>query len=460
MISVAAADIYQKFKKKWRVAAVSISLALVLISVTSTAYLTIGVTRQIDSIKHSHELSRQVDMLPRLAFNMEASRKAYLLTLEEPYLDSYRFSLNSLEETLDVIQSIVKGEVQKEACVAEIRELVGRVDEDVRTTIDLAKTNRLDVALDKIRQDEVAIYLEQLDKAVSFFLNDESERLAERNQRIDRTRAWLTITSMLALLSAVVLLILLFSQLHRSLRRLNEGHQVLRTENEELEQMVRQRTSELRQEQEVAERERRRVEVLLQDSNHRIGNSLAQVSSLLGLQLRQVGSEEARNALNSARARIHTISIAHRRLRLGEDMETTRVDEFLNAVVQDIREASNLDGEIDFKTDFSTQSFYARDVTTIGIILGELVTNALKHAFRNGAHGEVFIRFQPAEDGKFCLTVKDNGRGWNGERNNTGLGALVVEQLSQQYGGEPYYSDKIECGTQVEIKFTSLKPAE
>lgn len=221
-----------------------------------------------------------------------------------------------------------------------------------------------------------------------------------------------------------------------------------------------QRTAELQQEREIAERERHRVEVLLQDSSHRIGNSLAQVSSLLSLQLREVGNEDARNALNSARARIHTISIAHRRLRLGKDLETARVDEFLNAVVQDIREASNVDDKVDFKTDFSSQSFHARDVTTIGIILGELVTNALKHAFINRAKGEVHIRFQPAEDGKFCLTVKDDGTGWDGQKKCSGLGALVVEQLSQQYGGKPHYSDAMKNGTQVEIKFTSLEPAE
>lgn len=460
MTSVLSADIHQQIKRKWRVAAVGISLALVLISAISTVYLTIGVTRQIDDIKHSYELSQQVDMLSHLAINMEASRKGYLLTLEEPYLDSYRSSLHSLDETLDVISSIIKADEQKKARVAEIREFVRRVDENVRYTIDLAKDNRLDAALDRVRHDEVAIFLGQLDKVVSRFLSDESVQLAERNKRIDDTRRLLTVTSMLALLSAAVLVVLLFRRLQRSLRHLNEGHIVLRSENEELEQKVMQRTAELQQEREIAERERHRVEVLLQDSSHRIGNSLAQVSSLLSLQLRQVGNEDARNALNSARARIHTISIAHRRLRLGKDLETARVDEFLNAVVQDIREASNVDDKVDFKTDFSSQSFHARDVTTIGIILGELVTNALKHAFINRAKGEVHISFQPAEDGKFCLTVKDDGTGWDGQKKCSGLGALVVEQLSQQYGGKPHYSEAMKNGTQVEIKFTTLEPAE
>lgn len=455
-----SADIQRKIKKKWRVAAVAISVALVLISATSTVYLAIGVTRQVDGIKHSYELSQQVDMLMRLAFNLEANRRGYLLTLEEPYLDFYQSSLHSLDETLRVIADIVAGDSEKITRVATIKDLIGRIDQDVRDTIDLAKNKRLDAALEKVRQDDAALLLAQLDKAVALFLSDESVQLTERNARIDRTRNWLTMTSMLALLSAVMLALLLFSRLQRSLRRLNEGHMVLRTENEELEQKVQQRTAELQQERVVAERERRRVEVLLQDSNHRIGNSLAQVSSLLGLQLRQIDNDDARQALDSARARIYTISVAHRRLRLGKDLETVRVDEFLNAVVQDIREANDLDGKIDFKTDFSSASFHTRDVTTIGVILGELVTNALKHAFDNRHKGEVYIRFQPEEDGKFCLIVKDDGKGWDGEKKRTGLGALVVEQLSKQYGGKPDYSGKGKNGTQVMIKFTSLEPAE
>ncbi|MGU3576884.1 sensor histidine kinase [Brucellaceae bacterium C25G] len=431
-----------------------------MISATSTVYLTTGVTRQMDDIKNSYELSQQIEMLTMPAFNMEASRKAYLLTLEESYLDSFRSSLRTLQETLSTIESIVKGDVQKEERVKDIHELVDIIGQDIRSTIDLVKDNQLDTALDRVRQDGSAIYLKQLDKAVSVFLSDESVQLAQRNHLIDNTRSWLTLTSVLALLSAMVLVVLLFSRLQKSVRLLNEGQMVLRSENEELEQKVQQRTAELHEERMIAERERSRVEVLLQDSSHRIGNSLAQVSSLISLQLRQIDNEDARNALDSARARIQTIAIAHRRLRLGKDMETARADDFLNAVVQDIKQASNMDGKIEFKTDFSSQSFHARDVTTIGIILGELITNALKHAFNDLSSGEVYMRFQPEKDGKFCLIVKDDGHGWKGDKKCSGLGGLVVEQLSLQLGGKPHYSEMTERGTEVSIKFMNLEQVE
>src|SRR5690606_27952088 len=132
-----------------------------------------------------------------------------------------------------------------------------------------------------------------------------------------------TATSIVALASAVMLSFLLFSRVQRAARVLFEGQSALLSEKELLEQRVSERTAELEKERAIAERERQRVEILLQDSNHRIGNSLATVSSLLGLQLRQTRSEEARSALSAARDRVQTVSTAHRRLRLGEDMEST-----------------------------------------------------------------------------------------------------------------------------------------
>ena len=83
---------------------------------------------------------------------------------------------------------------------------------------------------------------------------------------------------------------------------------------------MRERTLEAEEARRHAERERERVEALLQDTNHRIGNSLATVSSLLGLQLTRTKSDEVRKALEAAQSRVQAIASGHRRLRLGPDL--------------------------------------------------------------------------------------------------------------------------------------------
>ncbi len=223
----------------------------------------------------------------------------------------------------------------------------------------------------------------------------------------------------------------------------------------------------MERERSIAERERKRVEILLQDSNHRIGNSLATVSSLLGLQLRQTRSTEARAALSAARDRVQTVSTAHRRLRLGEDMESTRVDEFLETVIEDIRHAIGEDRKISFQTDLAPLDLKARDVTTIGIILGELITIAIKNAFKGQQEGTISVIFKhDDETGVLVLIVEDNGIGLQHDealstKDQAGLGTLVVEQLCMQFGEKPVYSScEGGAGTRVIVRLSGLKEHE
>ncbi len=116
------------------------------------------------------------------------------------------------------------------------------------------------------------------------------------------------------------------------------------TQNEALELEVAERTRAIEEARARADAERQRVEALLQDANHRIGNSLATVSSLLALQVLRTQSDEVRTALEAARLRVHAIASAHRRLRLGSDFESASADELLRAVLDDI-ETTQVDRE-------------------------------------------------------------------------------------------------------------------
>ncbi|MEI2616628.1 MAG: sensor histidine kinase [Thermomicrobiales bacterium] len=161
------------------------------------------------------------------------------------------------------------------------------------------------------------------------------------------------------------------------------------------------RTAEVEEARERAERERARLETLLQDTNHRIGNSLATVSSLLGLQLARSQSEEVRNALEAAQGRVQAIASGHRRLRLGADLETTNAAEFLDAVVGDLaRIGAGRATASHSISDFEPLVIPARDATTLGIVVSELVTNAIKHAFADGRAGRIWIRLDRGDDGR------------------------------------------------------------
>lgn len=443
------------------------SLSLVLLSALITLFLSYGVNSQVVDISKNFELREQVSRVTRIAYNIEMSRRGYLLTLDDAYLELYQHSIVNIDQTLSDLALLTEGNPQQDARVKKIRALVERAHDDVRTTVNLAKAGKVQEAIEKVRGDEGRLLMDQLSDTVSQFIATEEQELAERNAHIHQMRYWLTATSIVALASAVMLSFLLFSRVQRAARVLFEGQSALLSEKELLEQRVSERTAELEKERAIAERERQRVEILLQDSNHRIGNSLATVSSLLGLQLRQTRSEEARSALSAARDRVQTVSTAHRRLRLGEDMESTRIDEFLETVIEDIRNAIGEDRKISFQTDFAPLDLKARDVTTVGIILGELITNAVKHAFKGRQEGQIAVSFRyDGETGIPALIVEDNGVGWlRGDAENakeqTGLGTLVVEQLCMQFGEKPVYEiSESGSGTRVIVRLSSLAKAK
>ena len=443
------------------------SLSLVLLSALITLFLSYGVNSQVVDISKNFELREQVSRVTRIAYNIEMSRRGYLLTLDDAYLELYQHSIVNIDQTLSDLALLTEGNPQQDARVKKIRALVERAHDDVRTTVNLAKAGKVQEAIEKVRGDEGRLLMDQLSDTVSQFIATEEQELAERNAHIHQMRYWLTATSIVALASAVMLSFLLFSRVQRAARVLFEGQSALLSEKELLEQRVSERTAELEKERAIAERERQRVEILLQDSNHRIGNSLATVSSLLGLQLRQTRSEEARSALSAARDRVQTVSTAHRRLRLGEDMESTRIDEFLETVIEDIRNAIGEDRKITFQTDFAPLDLKARDVTTVGIILGELITNAVKHAFKGRQEGQIAVSFRyDGETGIPALIVEDNGVGWlRGDAENakeqTGLGTLVVEQLCMQFGEKPVYEiSESGSGTRVIVRLSSLAKAK
>ncbi|HUH77807.1 MAG TPA: histidine kinase dimerization/phosphoacceptor domain -containing protein, partial [Devosia sp.] len=79
-----------------------------------------------------------------------------------------------------------------------------------------------------------------------------------------------------------------------------------------------------------------RINTILGNTDHRIGNALATLSSLLALQAQRTPDPEAHEALDAARSRVHAVASAHRRLRLGPDLETANLAELLSGVMEDL----------------------------------------------------------------------------------------------------------------------------
>ena len=441
--------------------AVIISLILILAAAGASLFVVRGVDEQLADVATTYEVRRHARELILAITDAETGQRGYLLTQDARYLVPYEQATGSLDESYEALVGLLAPTPSKQAIITGLRGEIDRKREEMAESIRLARSGQLNEALALLRSDAGQALMEQLRQTIRGFIVEEDTRLVERNRGVERYRQLLVGTILAALAGSATLAYALFTRTQAQVSALARTRRLLQVQNEELEALIRERTAETEEARAHAERERERVETLLQDTNHRIGNSLATVSSLLGLQMTRSKSPEVKSALEAAQSRVHAIASSHRRLRLGADLETANAAEFLEAVLADIQTTQTGADKVVFTAQCDPVIIKARDATTVGIIIGELVTNALKHAFPENGEGHIWVRFTETA-GAITLTVEDDGKGLvvDGEPGDGGLGSMIIRQLAQQFGGSPTYAAREGGGTVVTVALPLLTPPE
>ncbi|WP_338720592.1 CHASE3 domain-containing protein [Devosia sp. XK-2] len=441
--------------------AVWVSLGLVCLAAFAALMLMQGIDRQLNDITKTYAVRNAARELTHALSQAEASQRGFLLTADPQFLEPYREAVSSLDRRVAALMEMTADDSGQAARVASITGDITSKMAEMNRTVELVATRRNAEAQTLTETGMGARLMAEVSKTLEDFIAEEDAKLTSRNAQIDQTRTGLVGALIAALTAAAILAYALLMRSQRQVSALAQRHLGLVSQNEALEAEIAERTRDIEEARAHAERERERVEALLQDTNHRIGNSLATVSSLLALQVMRTQSDDVRNALEAARSRVHAVASAHRRLRLGDDLETASADEFLAAVLEDIAETQIDSGRVLVRSELAPIEVGARDATTLGILVGELVTNALKHAFPGDRRGEILVTLARTEDDVPALSVKDNGVGIapDGEMGETGLGSVIVRQLSSQFGGEPEYRAVESGGLEVTVLLPELGSA-
>lgn len=184
----------------------------------------------------------------------------------------------------------------------------------------------------------------------------------------------------------------------------------------------------------VAERERRLnlLDDALKEIDHRTRNNYQTVLAMIELQSRRSADQTVREALAQVGDRIQAVANASQQLaKQSVDIDSVRLDDHLCGLVQQIERGLSRDG-IDVECEVEEVTASADTATSISVIVNELVTNAIKHAFNGEGVGHV--RVVGRAGNSFELIVTDNGRGIQATRRDghTGLGTKLVESFAKQ----------------------------
>jgi two-component sensor histidine kinase len=195
-------------------------------------------------------------------------------------------------------------------------------------------------------------------------------------------------------------------------------------------------------------------DLLLQEASHRFKNELTMLSAMLRLQQRSIKDNLASSALSSTADRVQVLARVHERLQRSHTAAVVDTREFITALCDDLRATIDL-RPIALEVDAESHLLTQERAVPVGLIINELLANALKYAFPNERAGTVKVRFV-REDDAYCLSVSDDGAGMAAERNaaGTGLGQRLVRSMAAQLGGSLEIGpDPQNPGTSATVRF-------
>ncbi len=231
---------------------------------------------------------------------------------------------------------------------------------------------------------------------------------------------------------------------------LNRKRRDLQRLNDALQAEIAQRRS-----AEEAVRHSREKEVLLQEIHHRVKNNLQIITSLLRMQSRAVQDPAFSEALRECQNRVASMALIHDKLYRARDLARVSFGEYVRDLTNNILTSYALPARsVRVRLDIDDLSLNLDYAVPCGLILNELMSNCLKHAFPVGHSGTVYIGFHTEGEEELCLVVRDDGVGVPADVDlgrTSSLGWRLIRALVEQLGGV------VQCqtagGTVVEIRF-------
>jgi len=190
-------------------------------------------------------------------------------------------------------------------------------------------------------------------------------------------------------------------------------------------------------------------ELLMKEIHHRVKNNLQVISSLLSLQSRSLNDKNASEALLQSQSRVISMSLIHETLYKDGPSSNVELDTYLNKLCTQLFNAYNISGDkISIHLNVHKQPIDVSHLVPLGLIINEIITNALKHAFVGRNKGNIWVS-SSSQNNHLSISIKDDGIGTTEPSDEIGFGNKLIEIFSKKLNAT--IEKKYHQGTEINI---------
>lgn len=184
--------------------------------------------------------------------------------------------------------------------------------------------------------------------------------------------------------------------------------------------------------------------VLLQEIHHRVKNNLQIVSSMLNMQANSIEDRTTKLALNEAKERIQTIALVHNKIYKSPTIGEVDLRDYTQSLFEDLKSQDPVNSNVQLSVDASSLKIAMDSLVPLALILNELYSNSLKHAFIQQDNPLITVKFgwEPTSE-TLHFIYKDNGT-WKKAEKQDSFGTTLIDIFTEQIDGEYTLNNKKE----------------
>ena len=384
----------------------------------------------------------------------ESSQRGFLYTKNDVYLAPYTLAKTQAARQITLLTSSISIFPDLQSASQKLGEVVGQKFGEMDQTLALQHAGRDADALAVVKSDRGKALMDEATVYLSGIVRAADQRLLERIVEQQKTAGQLRLVSIVSALVILAVVGIVTHIVTKYTRGLDEAQLQVSNLNAHLEERVRQRTDDLGKANEMLQHARNRTEALLLEVNHRVANSLTMVSSLVSMQAHSLRDLAAKSALAETRDRIYAVALVHRELYTTGDVRFVLLDDYLGSLIAHLQTSVKNDKRgIAIKSQIASVKMPIDQSISLGVVLNEWVTNALKYAYPEG-QGEIRVELRERDQNCAELTVADDGVGCDavGKSQGTGFGSKILRAMTTTLAAQMEYENG-DPGTIVRITF-------